>query len=134
MSMSPLRNLLWTIVALAAMVLLAPATASAHDSHRSLAQVTASHAAHEHHAAAPVGFPGHLSEQAATASGFDFPDHDAACTAGCCFGVGCCAGTIVAEGQTLTLPIGPPLRVLGTARPLASARLTSFLKPPKTLA
>lgn len=133
---SPLRKLVWMVVAVAAMVLLAPLGASAHEGHpapRASLHVAAHHQddmAHVDRLAAgkPAG------EEAAQPGSAGDPDHDGLCTAGCCFGMGCCGGTIVSATPALDPPLGAPARAEHTPPPLTSAGLTSLLEPPTTFA
>jgi hypothetical protein len=137
LSSSPLRKLIWIFAALAAMVLLAPLAASAHEAGHLQAAAPAQMAAHHPHATksadrAIAAAPAQVS--AAKAGDLGAIDGDPLCTAGCCFGMGCCAGTIVSEGPAIDPPAGPQLLVAHAPQPLASARLTSLLEPPNALA
>ena len=136
MSSSPLRKLIWMFAAFAAMVLLAPLAASAHESGH-LRAAPAQMAAHHSHTLknaerAIASAPQQVS--AAKAGDLGAIDGDPLCTAGCCFGMGCCVGTIVSEIPALDPPAGPQLRVAHAPHPLASVRLTSVLEPPNALA
>jgi hypothetical protein len=131
---SLLRKLAWTIVAFAALLLLAPLAASAHEGHPGT-QAGAHVAAHHQHATHVEAVAAAKAIQEASARGVAGDiDHDGACTSGCCFGMGCCAGTMLSEIPTLDPPVGPPLLVTHLARPLASLRLTSILEPPNHFA
>lgn len=137
MSSSPLRKLIWIFAALAAMVLLAPLAASAHESGHLRAAAPSQMAAHHSHTlknADRALAPAPTQVSATQAGDLGAIDGDPLCTAGCCFGMGCCAGTIASEGPALDPPAGPQLLVAHAPQPLASAPLTSLLEPPNTLA
>jgi hypothetical protein len=134
---SPLRKLFWILTALAALILLAPMAASAHEGGHRRPEAISQLAAHHAHssksmdrviAAAPA------QVTVAQSAGFGANDGDPSCTSGCCFGMGCCAGTIVSEGPALDPPAGPDLLLAHAPRPLASARMTSLLEPPNARA
>jgi hypothetical protein len=137
LSSSPLRKLIWMFAALAAMVLLAPLAASAHDGPHPGAVAQAQAAAHHAHMSkdadrAIVAAPAQAF--AAQAGDLGAVNGDPLCTTGCCFGMGCCAGTIVSDGPALDPPAGPQLRVAHAPQPLRGVRLTSLLEPPNALA
>lgn len=137
-----LRRLGWMIVAIAAMILLAPIAASAHEGHTARPDLV-------RHTAMPISHPSRTDGQAAGLDHFfqhaaattlvrsteaALPDQESSCTEGCCFGMGCCGATIIAEGPLLDVPAGVSVLAPPGPERLASARLTSFLEPPKLLA
>lgn len=134
---SSLRKLLWMFVALAAMVLLAPMPASAHESHpRAVAHVS-QHNVSQHHASAPSehGLASKaLDARVAQPSESDGSVREGLCTTGCCFGMGCCAGTIVSEIPAVHPPSGLSLLFPPAMLRLISAPRSSLLEPPNALA
>jgi hypothetical protein len=137
LSSSPLRKLIWIFAALAAMLLLAPLAASAHESGHLRAAAPAQMAAHHSDTStiadrAIVAAP--VQVFASQAGDLGALKGDPLCHAGCCFGMGCCAGTIVSDVPALDPPAGLQLRVAHAPQPLRSVRLTSLLEPPNALA
>jgi hypothetical protein len=131
---SPLRKLVWLLVAIAAMVMLAPAAASAHEGHHSKPGVSADIAARQQQMVCIAGTKPDTAQpvvyQPVELGTFD---GNSVCSGSCCFGAGCCAGTIISEIPALDLPLGPRLVVHYAPRSNASVRLTSLLEPPNSL-
>ena len=136
--MSPLRKLLGMIVAIAAMVLLAPVAAYAHEGHserRAIAFVANSmdHAGHAGASQMVAQSPGAAETGAASAG----PDvglvDEGACGSGCCFNTGCCGATLLVEAPRLDPPAGLPLLVPDRPTACSSARSLSLLEPPNLL-
>ncbi len=130
---SPLRKLVWTLVALAAMLVLAPMTASAHEGHRhgvAPASAAPTPAVEASDLAAAAEAPARVPAP----SGLAPPASDAPCASGCCAGMVCCAVAIVSAPPALdppprassqTSPRGPPR--------LSGLRPSSLLEPPNAL-
>ncbi len=138
MDLSSLRKLLGMIVAIAAMVLLAPVAASAHEGHgQRRADVFVFHAVdHAAHAG-----PSQMAVQApgATQAVVAMPDisgsaEEGPCVSGCCFNMGCCGATLLVEAPRLDPPAGLPLLVPDRPTARSSARTLSLLEPPNLLA
>ena len=138
MDLSPLRKLLGMIVAIAAMVLLAPVAAVAHEGHgeRRVSAFVAHAMDHAGHAG-----PSQMAAQAPRASQvvLAVPDissstDEGACLSGCCFSMGCCGATLLVEAPRLDPPAGLPLLVPDRPTARSSARKLSLLEPPNLLA
>jgi hypothetical protein len=136
LNLLPLRKLLWIAAALAAMVLLAPVAAFAHEGGHLRPDAAIHVASHDPHPSG--GADRAFAATVAQVSMAQIVDARAAddsfCTAGCCFGVGCCAGMITSEGSHLDPPARPWALVAPASRPLASAHLASLPEPPDALA
>jgi hypothetical protein len=135
LDLSPLRKLLGMIVAIAAMVLLAPLAASAHEGHgQGRAGASVVHAMdHADHASAS-----HIAAQSPGAV-LAMPDisgsaDEGACVSGCCFNMGCCGATLLVEAPRLYPPVGLPLLVPDRPTARSSALTLSLLEPPNLLA
>jgi hypothetical protein len=129
----PLHKLIWMIAALAASILFAPVTASAHEGHPA---VTSALHASAHHAAAKadtVTIAAIHSSFAAVAPGSDdLSGLTDPCTGGCCFGMGCCAATAASDLPSIEPPTGTPMRVASPSPDARSAGSGSLLEPPTT--
>lgn len=133
MRVSPLRKLLWVLAAVAAMVLLAPVVATAHEGHARSATV---HAATHH----TLAHSYHLVRAEGTQSSATQPSERAGsdqgwlCPGGCCSGMGCCAETVVSVVPSVRPPSGRLQLVRPVERQLTSAHSTPLLEPPDLLA
>lgn len=129
---SSLRKLLWILAAFAAMVLLAPVAASAHEGHRTAVVHVSQHheSGHLDGAMVSIGAEARVAQPSENGGS----EQDSPCTAGCCFGMGCCAGTIVSDVPAVHPPSGVTQVVPHGTQPLVSAPLTSLLEPPDALA
>ena len=138
MDLSSLRKFLAMIVAIAAMVLLAPLAASAHEGHgHRQASLSMAHAGH----VSPAGLGQIASAQLPAAEQFASALADVAsfsvggaCMSGCCFSMGCCGATLLVEAPRLDPPAGLPLLVPDRAMARASASTYALLEPPNALA
>ena len=138
MDMSPLRKLLGMIVAIAAMVLLAPVAASAHAGHnerRAIAFVANAmdHAGNAGPSQMVAQSPGAAETGAVLARPDVGPADEGACGSGCCFNTGCCGATLIVEAPRLDPPAGLPLLVPDRPTARLSARSLSLLEPPNLL-
>ncbi len=138
MDMSPLRKLLGMIVAIVAMVLLAPVVASAHEGHseRRVIEFVANAMDHAGHAGASqmgTQSPGAVQTGAVLARPDVGPVDEGVCGSGCCFNTGCCGATLLVEAPHLDPPAGLPLLVPDRPTARSSARPFSLLEPPNLL-
>jgi hypothetical protein len=118
------------------MVLLAPLAASAHEGGHLRLDPAIHVASHDPHPSGPAdrAFAATVA-QVITAQVVDAgAADDSFCTAGCCFGMGCCAGMIISEASHLDSPARPPALLAPAPRPLVSAHLASLPEPPDAFA
>jgi hypothetical protein len=132
---SPLRKLVWMIVAVAAMILLAPMAASAHEGHHAgtAVHVSTQHPNADRHsrqaAAAVIAI-----EAFGLATAWSPTKSDTPCAAGCCTGMACCGSAILPQGPSLATPGFKASQASPRAPPrLAGVRPTYHLQPPNAL-
>ena len=129
---SPLRKLVWMVVAFAAMILFAPMTASAHEGHHAGAAISTpkSHAA-DHATAAGERV---AAKSVGLGAKWTPPASDAPCATGCCVGMVCCAVAIVSTLPALDPPAWFTTETSPRAPPFfAGLSPSSLLEPPNSL-